>query len=151
MLFPSDPRAAQQFPESPWLEDGQGGFVLHGEQILIARHQNIGLASHGSCQDPSIGRITHVHRAWFGRSRNDLESDEHGICGGESVGGETQLLFQNAVELVEDDLPEHEIMLGQHHPYHIRTKTTRGERSNQDIGVEAHPHEIALKTSSSVR
>ena len=151
MLFPSDPRAAQQFPEFSWLEDGQGGFVLDGEQIRIARHKNIGLAGHGSCQDPSIGRITHVHWAWFGRSRDDLESDEHGIYGGKSIGGKTQFLFQNAVELVEDDLPEHEIMLGQHHPYHIRTKTTRCECSNQDIGVEAHPHDIALKTSSSVR
>jgi len=35
MPFPSEPRAAQQFPEFPWLEDGQGG-VLDGEQIRIA-------------------------------------------------------------------------------------------------------------------
>lgn len=71
------------------------------------------------------------------------------IC--DRAGRELQAALEHSAKLGKDDFTRDQVVLGKHYPQHIRTETARGERRNQDIGVEEHPHETSRNTSSSVR
>jgi len=48
---------SQELPELARVENGKRRVLSNIEQVSIARHEDIGLSSDGSRQDPAIGRI----------------------------------------------------------------------------------------------
>ena len=56
-----------------------------------------------------------------------------------------------ALDLLRDNLGNHEIVIGQHELQEVGTETSGSERCNEDVGVQADScHDTSLNTSSSV-
>ena len=65
--------------------------------------------------------------------------------------GEMDPFYEHALELVQDNLTDDELMFGKYVTKQICAKPPRCEGADQDIGIEEDFQETSRKTSSSVR
>lgn len=142
---------AEQLPEGAGFESTDWKSIGDIEQIAITRDENIGIAGDRSGDDPAIGGITnHVGGRLVG-FRNERKRSEDGIDRVEAIGWDLEFGAQDAPELSEDNLTEHEIMLGEDGAEDIRAEAARSEGGDEDVRIETDSHETASKISSSVR
>jgi hypothetical protein len=145
------PSSAEQLPECTRRQDGQRRLLGDGEKIVVSSDEHVGAAGHGGCENPSIGWIPNVDRTRFRGSRNGLEPGEYVHDGLNLRLREMELSLEHATQLGEDDLAENQCVFRKDGAEDVRAESARGEGGHQDVGVEADPHEMALKMSSSVR
>jgi len=142
---------AEKLPESSRVEGANRERSAHIEQIAIARHEDVSVASHGGGDNPLIGSIANDVGRWLIRFRNRWKRREHRVDGVHAIGRHLQLAPQHAMELREDDIANHEIMFGKHRTKDIGAQAPRGKGGHQNVRVEANSHDTARNTSSSVR
>ncbi len=88
---------------------------------------------------------------WLTRLGHDnLVSQQFFKCG-YGLRGHLHSLSQNPAQLNDDDLTDEQLMFCYDVSKQIGAQAAGGRGAHQDIGVQEHPHEIALKMSSSVR
>ncbi len=128
-----------------------GSLGRHTEQVTVARDQHRRTASDRFGQNMGVRRVADFD----GRSRwtlHDLAlAPEEGLRLPNHFVGHLHLVLQDAAELSQDPFPEHEFVLGQHDLQDLSGETSRGEGTQEDVGVEKNPHDTSRKTSSSVK
>ena len=122
-----------------------------GEDVLIARNERFGLRMDCARNDRAIGGVKFL--------------DSKGLAGWDKIGHiaqvgddlrylltrEAKLARERAFHLSGDEFGNNDFMLRHERLEQVRTQPARGERGDQDVGVQCDPHERARNTSSSVR
>lgn len=125
--------------------------LSQNEQIVIAGYQAIRAASHGQTDDVKIVGIAADLRDGRKAGQNFTvvpeETDDLIGCGL----GQPDLPPQISMDLLQQLFVDQYLVAVEAEFEDDLTESVGGERRHADVGVEHHSHEIALKTSSSVR
>lgn len=132
---------SQQFPECAGLENPNRSGILNREGIAIARHQHVGVPGDRGGEDPSIGRIANGRRSWRSRLGKAWKWCKNGVDGREAIRRHLELTGQDSPQLLQNDLADDQVVFGKDSAEDIRAQAPGGERRNEDVGVEADPHE----------
>jgi len=141
----------EQLPEGARREGTDWEFIRDIEQIAITGDENIGVAGDRGGDDPAIGGIANHGGRWLVGLRNERKRAEDGIDRVEAIRWDLEFGAQDAPEFREDNLTDHEIMLGEDGTEDIGAEAARGEGGDEDVRIETDSHETASKISSSVR
>ena len=132
------------------IDDRDGFESFQHQQILIARHDGVCLGSERSRENAIVVGIA-TDRLRQRRGFHHIGIGAHGTdhlarLGRSQPGFAPQLLFQFSEDVGRcDNLRALQALLVE-----ARADTVRHERREEDVRIENNPHEIALKTSSSV-
>lgn len=144
-------RLAQKLPERPRCQNPNRRVAGNREQILIAGDQDFRLTGNRGSQNPAIAGIVDKDVARGGRLGQDRKRVEDRFDRCDPIGGHFELGGQDPTEFGDNNLADHQLMLGEDGAEHIGAKAARGQRGDEYVGIEADPHETARNTSSSVR
>jgi len=144
------PLSAETVVEIPRRKDGDAAKEAEYEQFLITRHEDgrrsrDGRAQHGKVVFVSNG--SERHGDWL---HDFTVCPQHGDSRiGLSLGG-LELSSIVLRDLAQDVLGEDDHMVTEDERHQGLTQSVRGDGRQQHVRVEHHPHETALKISSSV-
>lgn len=141
----------QEVPEGPRFKNPDIGPPGNLQKVRVARHQDVCRARDCGGQDPAIRRVTDGNCTWFLGPRNEWECRKQALDGRNPLGRKPQLGPQHPPELIQDDLADHQVVLGDSGAEYVRAKAAGRERGYENVGIEADPHETSRKTSSSVK
>lgn len=141
----------EQLPKRARCQNWNRGVRSNDEQIIIAGHEDVRPSRDRCCYNPSITRIADAQlarRCWFG---NDRKGSEDRLDRVDPIGRYLELRRQDTPKFSEDHIADDQLVFGEDGPKHIGAKSPCRESGDEDIGVEADPHETVRNTSSSVR
>ena len=105
--------ALNQHHEGSWGQDADRRAVGDIQQRLISGHEDIGETRDRPCQHQLVIGISHAHRRWIGASWDHLTTGHHRIERCQRLVAHTELVREDATNLVEDNVRENQMVLGQ--------------------------------------
>ncbi len=145
------PSRSKELPERAGVENPNRRLSLNGEEVAIAGDQHVGIPGDRCGEHPPVGGIPNRGRSRLGRLWDARKWREDGLDGVDTIGRELQLARQHASQLLENNVADDQVMLSEDRAKNVRAESASGECRNEDVGVEADPHDTARNTSSSVR
>jgi hypothetical protein len=133
---------AQELPELARVENGQRRVLSNIEQVPIARHENIGLASGGSSQDPAIGGIADGEFTGCGRLGNHGYGSENGFHGVDAIGWELELGRERAPKLDQNNVAKDKVVLSKYGAEDVRAESASGEGGDENVGIKTDAHDL---------
>ena len=138
-------------PELPRREDAGARLLRHRVQVGIAGNEDICGRGMRARQHPAVCFVADADRIPCLRPANDLECSKIRLKGVDLARWHPESLGQHTPQLLQDDLAEHEFMLGNNGAKEISAQAAGRERADEHVGVEKNSHDTSRNTSSSVR